>query len=243
MSYTATVVKDLSLTTPTEGSTLPSELNDSDREIKTVLSNLFALQAKTADYTVLLTDSIVICTPTSVDITLTLPPAANCASSSYGKILYIRNYGTYDVVVDGNASETIDGSTTFTMRPATSLILVCNGTMWYSIRPQPKFRGARVYSSADLTVGSSEYEVLWDSESYDTDSIHSTSVETGRLTVPSGVQYVKVLAHIEIRDYESNDDMFIKLYKNDVEIQREFLSIDGVREHGNFTINLDSGVE
>jgi histidinol-phosphate/aromatic aminotransferase/cobyric acid decarboxylase-like protein len=149
MSYTATMTKDLSATTPTEGSTLPSELNDAIREIKSCMLYEKGLLAKTADYSMDAKDNIVICTPSSVDIIVTLPQASACSTSAYSKIVIIRNYETYDVVVDGYGAETIDSAATLTLRPNLAAILVCNGTMWYSIRTQPKFRGARITNVAD----------------------------------------------------------------------------------------------
>lgn len=53
------------------------------------------------------------------------------------------------------------------------------------------YRGALVYNNATT---SADTDIPFASESYDTDSIHSTSVNTGRLTVPAGVTKVKVSA-------------------------------------------------
>jgi hypothetical protein len=213
MAYTGTNITDLSVTTPVEGSTLPSELNDSDREIKTVLKNLYSLQSKTADYTVLDEDSFVICTPTS-DMTLNLPAVAGCSSSSFVKVLVVRNYGTANVTLDGNSSETIDGAATLIVRPTQSVILIANGTGWYTIRTQPKFRGAKVYNSADQSIGGSETTLTFDTESYDTDAIHSTSSNTGRLTVPTGVSYVRVTAQVQILNDESTDSPYIHILQD-----------------------------
>lgn len=45
----------------------------------------------------------------------------------------------------------------------------------------------RVYNSANISVGTGAYAALtFDSESFDVGGCHSTSVNTGRITVPSG---------------------------------------------------------
>ena len=66
--------------------------------------------AKTADYT--LTDSDYTCavTASSVNITITLP----AVSGTTGRVYNIKKMDStaYTVIIDGNASETIDGDTT-----------------------------------------------------------------------------------------------------------------------------------
>jgi hypothetical protein len=48
--------------------------------------------------------------------------------------------------------------------------------------------GCRVYNSAAISVGTATNVALtFDSERYDTDGFHSTSTNTGRLTVPAGL--------------------------------------------------------
>jgi hypothetical protein len=49
------------------------------------------------------------------------------------------------------------------------------------------FSGASIYPSADITLtNQTSVTITFDSESYDTDSYHSTSTNTSRMTVPSG---------------------------------------------------------
>ena len=63
-------------------------------------------------------------------VTLTLPAAAK-----FTRVLHVKKLGTTaNVVVDGDGSETIDGSTTYTMTTQyESLSLVSTGTEWYVI--------------------------------------------------------------------------------------------------------------
>lgn len=57
-------------------------------------------------------------------------------------------------------------------------------------------RGGAVYNSANQSIPNNTTTILlFDSELYDTDSIHSTSTNTSRLTVPSGVTKVRLFMH------------------------------------------------
>ena len=48
-------------------------------------------------------------------------------------------------------------------------------------------KGCRVYNSATQTISSASVtELLWNSETFDSDAFHSTASATGRLTIPSG---------------------------------------------------------
>ena len=49
------------------------------------------------------------------------------------------------------------------------------------------FVGCALYNSAALSIANATVTtVLWNSEDFDTDSFHSTSTNTGRITIPSG---------------------------------------------------------
>lgn len=86
--------------------------------------------SKSANYTVQTSDGspvVVLCTNT---ITITL----YAANGNAGKIIHIKNIGTGTITIDGNASETIDGSTTNTISVQYgSLSLVCDGSNWHII--------------------------------------------------------------------------------------------------------------
>ena len=62
-------------------------------------------------------------------VTITLPAAA----SHTGRVYHIKKLGTTaSVVVDGNASETIDGGTTATLTAQfESISIVCDGSNWH----------------------------------------------------------------------------------------------------------------
>lgn len=63
--------------------------------------------------------------------TLSLPSAASVSSGFYFLVKNTSASGT--VTIDPNLSETIDGSSTITIKSGQSAIIITNGTLWYSI--------------------------------------------------------------------------------------------------------------
>jgi hypothetical protein len=87
--------------------------------------------SKTASYTTSVGDShaLIRFSSLAADATLTLPPAVSCN----GMELSVLNSDTlYGVIVDGNASETIDGATTRKTYLNGAVTIVCDGTGWYT---------------------------------------------------------------------------------------------------------------
>ena len=62
----------------------------------------------------------------------------------------------------------------------------------------PSFRGCLVYSSIDISLADNTPTLFpFDSEVYDTDSIHSTTINNTRLTVPVGVTKVRLSSNFQ----------------------------------------------
>jgi len=76
------------------------------------------------------------------------------------------------------------------------------------------FRGALATKSADQTAANftTRAAMTWDTNSYDTDSIHNTSSNTSRMSVPSGVTYVRLTASVQVSAYTGSfaDLMFFR---------------------------------
>ena len=84
-----------------------------------------AYVTKTGAYTATDADYIIDCT--SGTFTLTLP----ASSGRTGRILIIKNSGAGTITVDGNASETIDGATTYSLATQYATVqIVSDGTNW-----------------------------------------------------------------------------------------------------------------
>jgi len=59
----------------------------------------------------------------------------------------------------------------------------------------PGVRGALAYNNSAVVIGTGTWTtVLFDSESFDTDSIHDTGSNTSRLTVPTGITRIRLTA-------------------------------------------------
>jgi len=77
------------------------------------------------------------------------------------------------------------------------------------------FRGALVYHSAGYTIPTSTYSHLqFDSESYDTDTIHDTVTNNKRLTVPAGVTRIKLFGRVNFAG-NATGTRIISFSKND----------------------------
>jgi len=130
-TYTSTTIAGLSTTTPTEGSSPPSEINNAIREIKTVLKNQTAYDADTATtINAAVTQSVISCDATAGAVTVNLPAVATAGE---GKVYIIKksDAGANKVTVDASTTETIDGELTYELASQYAyVVLYCNGTSW-----------------------------------------------------------------------------------------------------------------
>ena len=96
---------------------------------KTINGLVLKTVSKAADYTATMSDDIIVCT---ASLTITLPAVA----TSTGKVLTIKakTGGAASIIIDGNASETIDGATTKTLASDFSTAtIVCDGSTWHIV--------------------------------------------------------------------------------------------------------------
>lgn len=132
-----TVITDLSVTlasnSPAGTDVIGSTLDDFVRAQSGFIAQLYAGKKAYASvsttYTLLATDGLVECDATSAAFTVTLTAVA----SSLGRVITIKKIDSSAnaVTVDGNASETIDGATTYTLSTQyDSVTLHCDGTKW-----------------------------------------------------------------------------------------------------------------
>jgi hypothetical protein len=89
-----------------------------------------AYRSVTTSGSVVSGDYLIIADATAGAITMTLPPAALVPGRIYA---FKRiNSGGNQVIIDGYASETIDGATTHTLTPQwNSLVIMTNGVAWF----------------------------------------------------------------------------------------------------------------
>jgi hypothetical protein len=124
MSYNAENIKELDTSTPTEGASYIPELNDSDREIKRVIKNQFAIVSKSSNYTLTYAESVVVCTAA---IQITLPAASSVAGSGSTKHYWIKNSSAGTVTVVG----TVDSESNPTISAGAAMHIFSDGSAWY----------------------------------------------------------------------------------------------------------------
>lgn len=91
---------------------------------------VLALTTKNTDYTILSTDSTIICNASTVNLTMTLPAAGTVTNQIYN--IKKADATVYTIIVDGNGSETIDGASTFTLTSQWECITVqSDGSNWF----------------------------------------------------------------------------------------------------------------
>lgn len=79
----------------------------------------------------------------------------------------------------------------------TSVVTVPTGNFTIAKASDVSYRGATVYNSTNQSLSNNTTTAItFDSEVRDTDSIHSTSSNTSRMTVPSGVTKVRVRGRV-----------------------------------------------
>ena len=130
------------------------------------------VEAKTANYTVLVGDQNKILEFNGSSLTATLPTVASADGTDTDSFqITIRNINSTDLTIDGNGSETIDGAATLTLRTRDTAILSLNsaGTAWEALINTAKypelagdnafsgtqswFKGADVASATALSLG------------------------------------------------------------------------------------------
>lgn len=75
--------------------------------------------------------------------------------------------------------------------------------------------GAMVYNSTDINVtGNGTVGINWDSELYDDASLHSTTANTNRLTVPPGATRVRVGCNLMLNNVNDGTSVLCNIGKN-----------------------------
>lgn len=68
------------------------------------------------------------------------------------------------------------------------VLKVSGGVPAWGAAPAPAFKGVYLTKSASQSIPITTYTAItWDTESFDTDAFHSTTTNTSRITIPSGL--------------------------------------------------------
>jgi len=167
-------------------------LNDNFDSLDTIVKGVSdktysTISTKTANYTVLTTDrnALILVDATAGAVTIALPAAATAGNGFVVTIKKIDSSANA-VTIDPNSTETLDGATTYsTTTQYDSVEIVSNATAWFtkaaSVVPS-SYPSVKCTQSTGQAVSGTTL-LLFDSEEFDDDGWHSTSVNTGRITV------------------------------------------------------------
>lgn len=94
--------------------------------------------AKTANYTLLTTDTIIRADASAGAFTLTLPASSGNAGLTYTIIRTDSASSTNALTIDGNASETISTQLTYNLAPNEAVTIECDGSNWHVLNSRNK---------------------------------------------------------------------------------------------------------
>ena len=96
------------------------------------------------------------------------------------------------------------------------------GLKW--VAPGVAFSGVSLYNSANISIPNTTHTTLtWNSENYDTDSYHSTSTNTSRITVPT-TGYYRVTSQCILP--AAGDATIMRILKNGTDVQVTYMDGD-----------------
>jgi len=132
LSGDTTIAGTKTFTTGTGAVTIKGNVSVDAGKTVTLGPTLQRTLTKTANYTVLDTDAdIVFVGSLSAHATITLPTAADNTGRTISVII-AGDPGAFNVIVDGEGAETVNGAATKTNSDQYSVLEVtCNGTAWY----------------------------------------------------------------------------------------------------------------
>ncbi len=172
------------------GTELNSNFDTIDTKLKLGID--FVTSSKTANYTVTTSDrnKTFLGDATSAAFTFTLP-AASSAGSGFTLMFKKTDSSANAVTLDGNSSETIDGSTTYALSSQyDSAILICDGSNWHITGRRTAGTSAASTSAAGIVelLDSSEFATGTDSSRALTVSLFTKSIASnGYYTLPGGL--------------------------------------------------------
>lgn len=177
-----------------------------------------AVVSKTANYTATTSDNVVLCDATGAAFTIILPTAVGNTGKN---LIIVKTDSTANIVtIDGNASETIDGSLTVICEVQYERIsIVSNGTNWNIVsRDFPAVSARATFSGSSstlsFTANGTAARVDFDTVTYDSNSGITTGGSWVYTAKKAGVYSVSASINITADTYTVNQFLTLFLYKN-----------------------------
>lgn len=198
-------------------STIKSYFETNDRPTQSQFADLIDSYADFGSSLSALTGDVTITTPVSGSAVATISSAAVTGAKIANNTITTSNIyvsaksGTASVLATVSGAVTAGHSAVF---DAQGNIVDGGGGVTY--------RGCAAYIS--VAAGNQSIPdgvftaLLFDSETYDTDNIHSIVTNISRFTVPSGVTKIRMLAQISMQDTTTNTARELRIYKNGSDI-------------------------
>ena len=97
----------------------------------------------------------------------------------------------------------------------TDAVLTYSGSTWVAVGGAASFSGVKCKSTVAQTISNNTSTALtWDSEDYDTNTYHSTSSNTSRITIPSGTGGYYAISGYVTSDSQTSGFVELQIAKN-----------------------------
>lgn len=182
-------------------------------------TNLGVATKASADspYTVLTSDQVLLCNDASGSVTFNLFTAVG----NTGAVLRFKKTAsgtTNTCIIDGNASETIDGATTFVLAiQYDEITIVSDGSNWQIIDKTLVQPSALVYRSSTQNITGGSGLLIMNGEVSDSHSAHNST--TGVFTMPAAGDLV-INGHFNIDDVTAASATSVRVRVNSTETYR-----------------------
>lgn len=234
----ASMAATWTLTLPTNVGTIGQFLVDSDGSGTSAWRYPEKTTSKTTTYTGTGDETVILADSSGGAFTITLPAAA----SFTGKHYYIKKTSsdTNAVTIDGNSSETIDGSLTkLIYEQYEGIKIVSDGSNWHILSRENYAVACRAYLDGGTTVTSAT-AFIFSSETYDVKGIYNTS--NGRITATEAGYYsIAALITYASSAWTAGDTNALQIHKNGS--LYAYMAADDIQASGTFVKQIQGKFE
>lgn len=198
-----------------------ARLDTAESDITTVEGRLDSLEDKdfgnvtsvsSSSYTVLSTDSVILVDASSNDVTLNLPTAVGINGKEYVvKRIDDASSNTYDVIVDGSTTETLDGDLVKYIATKNGSIRIVSDNANWQILDMKDTILVNATTDAGGSYGAAWTTLLYEDE--ETDNSNSYDNTTGIFTSPAPRTYC-ITGAAAVASINNGQDMYLGINHN-----------------------------